>query len=54
MVRFVNVLAAVILFDNAGKIFSEVPCLVLLYLQQNNKINWKCAFIVIVGLLILN
>lgn len=48
MAKFINVLAAVILFDNEVKIFSEFPCLVLLYLQRNNKINWKCAFLGIV------
>jgi hypothetical protein len=39
MARIINVLATVILLDNVGKIFSEFPCPVLLYLQHNNKIN---------------
>ena len=49
MARFINVLATVILFDSVGKMFSEFPCLILLYVQQKKKNNWKCAFIVIVG-----
>jgi hypothetical protein len=54
MARIINVLATVILFDNPGKIFSELPCPVLLYTQQNNKITWQCSYLLVVGLLILN